>query len=714
MAAVKESLKFSSTSSEEKAKGLQFGSHELYLETGNLASQANGSCLVKWGDIVVLVSATASKEPREDADFLPLLVDYEEKMYAAGKIPGGFFKREGRPSEQAILTARLIDRSLRPLFPKDLRHDIQIVATTLSADQQYDPDVPALIGASAAIAFSDIPFCSTVGAVRVGRIQGEFILNPSFEQLEKGTLDLVISATREKVVVLEAGAVEEAEETILQAIDFAYPTILQVIDFIEELKQKHGMPKFSYEPRRLSAEAAQLVESLAIESVREALTRKSKIEMDEIFRQGSLKIKKTLEKDFPSENPILASELYEEVKRREVRRFIKEEKRRPDGRSFDEIRDIQIQVNFLPRAHGSALFQRGLTQVMTIATLGAPGEEQIIENLTPDEYKRFLHQYNFPGYSTGEVKPIRSPGRREVGHGALAERALYPMIPPKEVFPYTIRLVSEVISSNGSTSMASVCGSTLALMDAGVPIQRPVAGVALGLLEEGSEYFILTDIQGLEDAVGDMDFKVAGSEVGITAIQLDVKIPGLTREIIREALEKARLGRLFILSKIKEVLPAPRSELSPRAPHILIFSVPPERIGGVIGTGGKNIRKITDETGAKVDIEDDGRIFVTAENAEVALKVQSMIRNLIREVEIGKIYRGKVKRLMSFGALVEILHGKVGLLHISEIPDSRGKDVHQLLKTGEEVAVKVLDYDDDTGKISLSMKGFVQHPKRER
>ncbi|MGH8104082.1 MAG: polyribonucleotide nucleotidyltransferase, partial [bacterium] len=616
------------------------------------------------------------------------------------------------PSEKAILSARVIDRSIRPLFPKDLRNDVQVVATTLSTAQRSNPDIVALNGASAALTISTIPFKRPIAAVRVGRVNGEFVVNPTYEQAESGTLDFVVVASRDKVVMMEAVANEESESVVMDAIQFARPHINQILDMIEELRAKAGHAKIQVAASHASDAARGEVEQISAKAVSDALAAKEKLPVDEIFRTAEKDIAKLMKDKFPEENLVLARSLFEELKKNGIRKYILDKGVRPDGRAVDDIRDIQVRVGVIPRVHGSGLFKRGMTQVLTIATLGAPGDEQIIEDLSTDEFKRYLHQYNFPGYSTGEVKPMRSPGRRDIGHGALAERSLLPMIPSKEKFPYTIRLVSEILSSNGSTSMGSVCGSSLALMDAGVPITRPVAGVAMGLVTEGDRWVVLTDIQGLEDAVGDMDFKVAGTEKGITGIQVDIKIDGLSDAIIDETFRKARIGRLSILEKMKEVLPAPREEVSPNAPRIFIITINKDKIGGVIGTGGKNIRKITEDTGAQIDIEDDGRVFITAMNKESADEAIKMIRSSITEVEEGKIYRGRVKRILSIGAQIEILPRTVGLLKPFEIPDAQGKDLNRLFHIGDEVTVKVLKYDEDSNRVDLTMKGIEQGPPR--
>jgi polyribonucleotide nucleotidyltransferase len=681
---------------------------KLELRTGKLAPQANASVVVQYQGVCVLVTATASAKDR-DADFLPLLVDCEEKMYAAGRIPGGFFKREGRPSEQAILMARSIDRTIRPLFPKYMRRDVQVVVTVLATDSRRSPDVAGLIGASAALTISDIPFDGPVAGLRVGKVNGKLILQPTFEDWENGSLNLLVTRTREKIVMLEGEAKEEPEETILKAVDVAWEPMGEILDLIEELREKVGKEKFRVAPPELPEEVVARVEEIAGPAIREAFNGKDKKEMDQILTQ----MEDAIAEAFPEESGVNRDAIHqhiEEMKRKRLAELVLDEGVRPDGRRPDEIRRIRAEVGVIPMVHGSAIFQRELTQVLTVCTLGAPGDEQIIEDLTPTEAKRYLHQYNFPGYSTGEVKPMRSPGRREIGHGSLAERALASLIPPKEKFPYTIRLVSEVLSSNGSTSMASVCGSSLALMDAGVPLPGHCAGISIGLVsrEDRGEYQTLTDIAGVEDAAGDMDFKVAGTEKGFTAIQVDVKLKGLSRGIVENALQAAVKARMTILEKMKEAIPAPRPDLSATAPRIMTIAISPDKIGALIGPGGKNIRQITETTKTKIDIEEDGTVYITADNKKAMDQALEMIRRHTLGVEIGRVYKGVVKRLLSFGALVEILPGETGMVHVSQMPFGRDEDFTRILRSGMEVNVKVLDYDRQTRKISLSMKGLEQ------
>ncbi|MHA2620469.1 MAG: polyribonucleotide nucleotidyltransferase [bacterium JZ-2024 1] len=681
----------------------------LELSTGKLAPQANASVVVNYQGVCVLVAVTASAKDREDADFLPLLVDCEEKMYAAGRIPGGFFKREGRPSEKAILTARVIDRTIRPLFPKYLRRDVQVVVTILATDSRHSPDVAGLIGTAAALTISDIPFDGPVAGLRVGRVEGKLVLQPTFEDWDNGTLNLMVTRTRDKILMLEGEAREEPEDAILQAVDFAWEPLGQVLDLIEELRQKAGKEKFVVAPPSLPEEVRDTVNKIALPAIAEAFSGKDKMEMDRILTR----MEDAIAEAFPEGSGVdlaVVRDHIESEKRKHLAHLVLDRNVRPDGRKPDEIRPLKAEVGILPRVHGSALFERGLTQVMTVVTLGAPGDEQIIEDLTPEEAKRYLHQYNFPGYSTGEVKPMRSPGRREIGHGALAERALAPLVPPKEKFPYTIRVVSEVLSSNGSTSMASTCGSSLALMDAGVPIPRHCAGISIGLVsrDDLNEYRVITDIAGVEDAVGDMDFKLAGTERGFTAIQVDVKLKGLRRDVVEAALDAAVKARRRILEVMNDTIPGPRPDLSASAPRIVTISISPDKIGALIGPGGKNIRAITEATKTKIDIEEDGTVFVTADDKHAMDRALEMIQKHTLGVEIGRVYKGVIKRLLSFGALVEILPGETGMVHISQMPFARDEDISRILRPGREVYVKVLDHDKETRKISLSMKGLDQ------
>lgn len=682
------------------------------IETGKMAQQANGAVLARYGDTVVLVTATASKEPREGVDFLPLTVDYEERLYAVGKIPGGFIKREGKPSEKAILSARVIDRPLRPLFPKGFRNDIQIIATVLSVDQDNSPDVVAINGASIALCISDIPFEGPIGAVSVGLVDGNLVINPTVEQYEKSKLRLTVAGTKDAILMVEAGADEVTEEEMINAINFGHEEIKKIVQFQEEIIAKVGKPKMEFTPLEIDPELEKAVTEYAREEILKAIRIYDKQEREAYLEKINEDTIAHFQEIFPEKEKEIADVLYNILKE-EVRKMITYEGIRPDGRKSTEIRPISCEVGILPRTHGSGLFTRGQTQVLTVATLGALGDVQILDGLELEESKRYMHHYNFPPYSTGETRVLRGPGRREIGHGALAERALEPMIPSEEEFPYTIRLVSEVLSSNGSTSMASVCGSTLALMDAGVPIKAPVAGIAMGLIKQDDKVTILSDIQGMEDFLGDMDFKVAGTSKGITAIQMDIKIKGIDTDILRRALEQARQGRLYILEKMLATISSPRKELSPYAPRIFTTVIDPEKIRDVIGPGGKMINKIIAETGVKIDIEDDGKIYVAAPNEAAGKKALEMIKNITQDVEVGKIYLGKVLRITNFGAFVEILPGKEGLVHISKLSKGRVKRVEDVVKIGDEILVKVTDIDKQ-GRINLSHKDALpEQPKNK-
>lgn len=686
----------------EKEWQLEINNKPLIISTGKLAKQANGSVLVRYGDTVVLVTATASAEPREGIDFFPLTVDFEERLYAVGKIPGGFIKREGRPSEKAILSSRLIDRPIRPLFPEGFRNDVQIVAVVFSADQENPPEIPALVGASAALMISDIPFLDPIGAVRVGRINGEFVINPTYSQLVESDLDLVIAGTEDAIMMVEAGAKEVSEEVMLNAMKTGHETIKEIVAFQRKIVEEVGNPKREVVLYKPDEEIEARVREYTTEKLKDALKNSDKLAREERVKEVKDEAKNYFAEIYP-ENKKDIAEVLSKIVKEEVRKMICIDKVRPDGRALDEIRTITCEIGLLPRTHGSGLFTRGQTQVMTVTTLGAVGDEQIIDGLGDEESKRYMHHYNFPPYSVGETRPLRGPGRREIGHGALAERALEPMIPSDTEFPYTIRLVSEVLESNGSTSMASVCGSTLSLMHAGVPIKAPVAGVAMGLMKVEDYVSILTDIQGLEDALGDMDFKVAGTEKGITAIQMDIKIKGISEEILQKALEQAREGRLFILNKMLQTISEPRKELSSYAPRIITMEIDPDKIRHVIGPGGKTIRKIIEETGVKIDIEEDGRVFIASTNGEAGEQALKMIEALTKDVEIGEIYLSKVVKITNFGAFAEVLPGKEGLVHISQLADERVNKVEDILKVGDEVLVKVIDIDKQ-GKISLSRK----------
>ncbi|MCR4428780.1 MAG: polyribonucleotide nucleotidyltransferase [Caldiserica bacterium] len=685
-------------------KEIEIGGKSLILQTGKLGKQASGSVTVRHGDNVVLVTACISPTPREGIDFFPLIVDYEERLYAAGKIPGGFFKREGRPSEKEILRSRLIDRSIRPLFPHSLRNDVQIVAKVLAADPDFPPDIAAMVGASAALSISPIPFSGPIGAVRIGYLDGKFILNPSYVEIDEGMLDLIVAASEDAIIMVEAGAKEAPEELIIEALGYAHQEIRRIIQLQKFLIESCGQPKLEIPETVPPSDLVAAVEREVRSRIKEAIKIADKKQREESLALIDQEVRAKLAVDFP-EQDLLVQEIERQILKEETRRMILEEGVRPDGRRTEEIRPISCEVGILPRVHGCGLFTRGQTQVLTILTLGAIGEVQIIEGLGIEEYKRYMHHYNFPPFSVGEVRPLRGPGRREIGHGALAERALLPVIPSQDDFPYTIRLVSEVLESNGSTSMASVCGSTLALMDAGVPIKTPIAGIAMGLIKEGDKVAVLTDIQGMEDALGDMDFKVAGSSKGITALQMDMKITGIDLEILKKALAQAREARLFILEKIKETIPAPRPELNPNAPRVLVMDIDTDKIREVIGPGGKVIKKIIEDTGAVIDIEQTGRVFITAPTADACQKAKQQIDLLVGDVEIGSVYMGKVTRLASYGAFIEIAPGKEGLLHISQVSDKRVGKIEDLFKVGDQVLVKVVKIDEQH-RIGLSRKGL--------
>ena len=683
----------------------RIGEHDIIIETGTLAGQAGGAVTVRTGDTVVLATATASKEPREGIDFFPLTVDYEERLYAAGRIPGSFFRREGRPSEAAILLCRLTDRPLRPLFPEGYRHEVQIILTALSADQENYLDIPAIIGASAALMISNIPFAGPIGAVRVGYVDGEYVFNPTASQMEHSILDLRMAGTEDAILMVEAGAHEVPEDVIVEALKQGHQAMQDVIQVQKQMAAEVGRPKQPFTPRLPSEEAREAVSSL----LGDRLTKMLGGDLSKEERNSALDALRAELEDELGETfePWEIKAVFDDILKQTVRQRILEGVR-PDGRDAETIRPISCQVGVLPRTHGSGLFTRGETQVLTIATLGTPREAQTLDTLQPEEVKRFLHHYNFPPYSTGEVRPLRGPRRREIGHGALAERALAPMIPDMDEFPYTIRLVSEVLSSNGSTSMASVCGSTLALMDAGVPIKQPVAGIAMGLVMEDSRYMILSDIQGIEDHLGDMDFKVAGTRYGITALQMDIKVRGLSYEVLEQALRQAREGRLYILDKMLEVLPEPRAEMSPYAPSIVTIHVDPDKIGKIIGPGGKIIRAIQEEYDVKIDIEDDGSVYIAATDSRASKAAIAEIEKLVEEPEIGKIYTGRVVRTENYGAFVEILPGVEGMVHISQLADYRAPSVEDVVRVGDEIMVMITDIDPVTNKIRLSRQAVLE------
>lgn len=684
---------------------MEIGGRKLIVENGKMAKQANGAVLVRYGDTVVLVTATASAEPREGIDFFPLTVDYEEKMYAAGKIPGGFIKREGRPSSDAVLCARLIDRPIRPLFPKGYRNDVQIVATVLSVEQDNVPEIPAMIGASAALSVSDIPFEGPIAGVRVGRIGDDFIINPTKEEREKSTLNLTVAGSYDAVMMVEAGANELPEDVILDAILFGHKEIQRIVAFQEEIQKRCGKEKHIAKLFTVPEAMEKEIEAFARERIDVAVRNPDKLSRDADVADISAD---TME-HFLELYPEMEKEIgmaFHDLEKSVVRHMITHEKIRPDGREVEEVRPISCEVGLLPRAHGSGLFTRGQTQILSVTTLGPLSDEQIIDGLAPEWTKHYMHHYNFPGYSVGEARPMRSPGRREIGHGALAERALLPVLPSIEKFPYTVRVVSEVLESNGSSSMGSVCGSTLSLMQAGVPIKRPVSGVAMGLVKEGDAYTILTDIQGMEDALGDMDFKVAGTEKGITAIQMDIKVDGLSREILSSALQQAKRGRAFILGKMMEVIDKPAEDLSPHAPRVETIKVKVDKIREVIGTGGKVVKGIIEETGVQIDIHEDGNIYIFSMDADGMKKARQRIEDIVRDVEVGEVYKGRVTRLLKFGAFVELLPGKEGLCHISQLARQRIEKVEDVVKVGDELEVKVVEI-DDKGRINVSHKALL-------
>ena len=697
-------------SQEKKVFKTEWAGRSLTIETGQLAKQANGAVLVRYGDTVVLSTATASKEPR-DGDFFPLTVNYEEKMYAAGKIPGGFKKREGRPGDEATLTARLIDRPIRPLFPKGYRHDVQIMNIVLSADPDCSPEMAAMIGSSMALSVSDIPFQGPIAGVNVGYIDGKYVINPSVADKEISRLDLEVAGHKDAVNMVEAGASEITEQEMLEAIFFGHEEIKRLVAFQEKVVEHIQPVKKEFIPVERDEELVQRVKSLTEEKgLKETVLTFDKQQRDENLDALKAEIATEFVDEADPENELLIDEVYailNDLVKEEVRRLIADEKIRPDGRKPDEIRPLESEVGLLPRAHGSGLFTRGQTQALSVLTLGALGDYQLIDGLGPEIEKRFMHHYNFPNFSVGETGPVRAPGRREIGHGALGERALRYIIPDTTEFPYTIRIVSEVLESNGSSSQASICGSTLALMDAGVPIKAPVAGIAMGLVTREDSYTILTDIQGMEDALGDMDFKVAGTKDGITAIQMDIKIDGLTREVIEEALEQARQGRLAIMDHMLHTIEQPREELSAYAPKVVTMSINPDKIRDVIGPGGKKINEIIDETGVKLDIEQDGTIFIGAVDQAMINRAKEIIEDITREAEVGQVYHAKVKRIEKYGAFVELFPGKDALLHISQISQERINKVEDVLKIGDTIEVKITEIDKQ-GRVNASHKVLEQ------
>ena len=686
------------------------GGRLLQLEIGKVCEQANGQVMVRYGDTVVNVTAVASKAPRPDIDFFPLSCNYEEKMYAAGKIPGGFLKREGRPSNQAILNSRLMDRPLRPLFPKGYFNDVQVVATVMSVDLDASPEIAAMIGSSVALAISDIPWEGPTGSVMIGRVDGKLIINPSLEQREKSDMHLVVAGTKEAIMMVEAGANEVPEMEILDAIMFAHEEIKKIVDFINDVVAEVGKEKQDIELYKVPEEIEAAVREFAVDKMREAVHTVEKQERLDNMDAVEAETQEHFAEIFPEHEKDIGNALYT-ITKEQVRSLILDDGIRPDNRKYTEIRPIWCETGILPRAHGTGLFKRGQTQALSITTLGAIGEAQRIDGITEETEKRYMHHYNFPPYSVGEATPMRSPGRREIGHGALAERAIIPVLPSVDEFPYAIRVVSEILSSNGSTSQASVCGSCMSLMDAGVPIKAPVAGIAMGLIERveedgSSKMAILSDIQGMEDFLGDMDFKVAGTAKGVTAIQMDIKVHGLSREVLENALKQAYDGRMFIMQQMLEEIPEPRAELSPYAPRIISMQIDPDKIRTVIGPGGKTINKIIDETGVKIDINDEGQVYIAAPDMESAKAGQEQIELLVKEVEVGETYEGEVKKIMPFGAFIEVLPGQEGLLHISRIAKHRVEKVEDELNVGDKVTVKVFEIDNQ-GRINLTRKDLL-------
>lgn len=698
-------------SQEKKVFTTEWAGRPLTIETGQLAKQANGAVLVRYGDTVVLSTATASKEPR-DVDFFPLMVNYEEKLYAAGKIPGGFNKREGRPGEDATLTSRLIDRPIRPLFPKGYRNDVQVISIVMSVDPNNSPEMAAMIGSSMALSVSDIPFEGPIAGVNVGLIDDKFIINPNVEEREQSILDLQVAGHFDAVNMVEAGAKEVSEEKMLEAIMFGHDEIKKLVTFQKEIIAELNPVKKEFVPIETNTEVEEAVTQQAEAlNLAAAIQTQEKQEREERITAIKVQIVENFQEQ-GEEVIAIVNKTFDALVKAEVRRQITEDKVRPDGRRPDEIRPLASEVGLLPRAHGSGLFTRGQTQALSIATLGALGEHQIIDGLGVEEEKRYMHHYNFPNFSVGETGPVRAPGRREIGHGALGERALLQVIPDEKEFPYTIRVVSEVLESNGSSSQASICGSTLALMDAGVPIKAPVAGIAMGLVKKDEHYTILSDIQGMEDALGDMDFKVAGTSKGITAIQMDIKIDGLSEDILREALEQARIGRLHIMEHMLSTISEPRASLSPYAPKIKIIHINPDKIRDVIGPGGKKINEIIDATGVKLDIEQDGTVFIGSSDEAMIAKAQELIENIVREAKVGEIYMSTVKRIEKFGAFVEIFPGKDALVHISQLAKERVNKVEDVIKMGDQFLVKVTEIDKQ-GRVNASRKVLLEEETKK-
>ncbi|MDQ0299180.1 polyribonucleotide nucleotidyltransferase [Salibacterium salarium] len=693
---------------EKKSFTFDWAGRELTIETGQLAKQANGAVMVRYGDTAVLSTATASNTAK-DLPFFPLTVNYEERLYAAGKIPGGFIKREGRPSDTAVLTSRLIDRPIRPLFPDGFRNEVQVVSMVMSSDQDCSSEMAAMLGSSLALSLSDIPFYGPIAGVKVGRVDGEFIINPTTEQEEKSDIELTVAGTKDAINMVEAGANEVPEEKMLEAIMFGHEEIKRLVAFQEDIIQKAGTDEvMDVELQQTDAQLAERVRNTGASRIKEAVLVKEKKARETAIEEA----KETIAQEFEEEEQEDVKEILQGFVKEEFRLFITKDKIRPDGRGPDDIRNLDSQVDMLPRTHGSGLFTRGQTQALSVCTLGPLGDVQVLDGLGMEESKRFMHHYNFPSFSVGETGPIRGPGRREIGHGALGERALDPVIPPEKDFPYTIRLVSEVLESNGSTSQASICASILAMMDAGVPIKSPVAGIAMGLVKEGEDLSVLTDIQGMEDALGDMDFKVAGTKQGVTALQMDIKISGINRDVLEYALEKARIARLKVLENMLSAISETRSELSEYAPKILTMSISPDKIRDVIGPSGKTINQIIEDTGVKIDIEQDGTIYISSTDAQANNDAKKQIEDLIREVEVGETYLGKVKRIEKFGAFVELFKGKDGLVHISQLAEERVNKVEDVLQIGDEVMVKVTEIDNQ-GRVNLSRKALLKEENKE-
>ncbi|WOA55965.1 polyribonucleotide nucleotidyltransferase [Bacillus mycoides] len=699
-------------SQEKQVFSIDLAGRQLTIETSQLAKQANGAVLVRYGDTAVLSTATASKEPK-NVDFFPLTVNYEERLYAVGKIPGGFIKREGRPSEKAILASRLIDRPIRPLFADGFRNEVQVVSIVMSVDQDCSSEMAAMLGSSLALSISDIPFEGPIAGATVGRINGEFVINPTVEQQEQSDMHLVVAGTKDAINMVEAGADQVPEETMLEAIMFGHDEIKRLIAFQEEIVQAVGKEKTAVKLYEVDADLNQAVREMAETDMHSAIQVHEKHAREDAISVVKKRVIEHYEAEEADADTLgQVSEILYKIVKEEVRRLITVEKIRPDGRKGDEIRPLASEVGILSRTHGSGLFTRGQTQALSICTLGALGDVQILDGLGVEESKRFMHHYNFPSFSVGETRPMRGPGRREIGHGALGERALEPVLPSEKDFPYTVRLVSEVLESNGSTSQASICGSTLAMMDAGVPLKAPVAGIAMGLVKSGEHYTILTDIQGMEDHLGDMDFKVAGTAKGVTALQMDIKIDGLSREILEEALQQAKVGRMHILNHMLSVIAEPRIELSAYAPKIITMAINADKIRDVIGPSGKQINKIIEETGVKIDIEQDGTVFISSINQEMNEKAKKIIEDIVREVQVGEIYLGKVKRVEKFGAFVELFSGKDGLVHISELALERVGKVEDVVKIGDEISVKVIEIDKQ-GRVNLSRKVLLKEEQEK-